>query len=423
LSRRNDGFLYFFLCYNFIMITFPKNFLWGAATSSYQVEGNNTNADWWEWEKRAGREPSGAACLHYERYEQDFDLAKNLNHNAHRLSIEWSRVEPAEGEFSQKEIQHYIDVILALRRRHIEPVVTLHHFTNPIWLAQQGSWVNKKAVERFVRYSDVVVRALAPYVRYWITINEPTIYLSHSFLFGTWPPQEKSYVKSKKVHDHLLWAHIDCYRRIHQIYKELSLPQPMVSLSHHMPAVVPCSPSLKNRLAAYVRDRLFNFEFLDKVVRQKAMDYIGLNYYSRQLVDLKHWGVGNMVWDICTHNHHPVKKNSLGWDIYPEGLYQVLTKLKRYNLPVVVTENGICTLNDDLRWEFIDVHLKAIHRAMQEGVDVAGYLYWSLLDNFEWAEGYKPRFGLIDMNYQTQERTIRPSARKFAAVCQSGILE
>jgi beta-glucosidase len=405
------------------MIEFPKTFMWGAATSSYQVEGNNSNCDWWEWEKKTGHEQSGPACRHYELYEKDFDLVSSLCHNAHRLSIEWSRVETAEGEFSQKEIQHYVDVVKALKRRNIIPVVTLHHFTNPLWLSAQGGWVNKKSVRLFVRFADTMVRALAPHVRFWITINEPTIFLSHAYLFGKWPPQDKSYIKSKQVHDHLMWAHIDGYRRIHQIYKELALDKPMVSISHHMPALVPCSDNLKNRLAVQLRDHLYNFEFLDAIARENTLDYIGVNYYSRQMVDLKHWGIGNFVWDVCQNNHDPVKKNSLGWDIYPQGLYQVLLKLKRYNLPVVITENGICTSDDELRWEFIVGHLKNIHRAMSEGVQVAGYLYWSLLDNFEWAEGYAPRFGLIEMDYQTQERKVRESARRFARVCQSGVLD
>jgi beta-glucosidase len=405
------------------MISFPKTFLWGAATSSYQVEGNNSNADWWEWEKRVGREQSGAACRHYELFEQDFDLAQSLNHNTHRLSIEWSRIEPVEGEFAQKEIDHYIEVIAALKRRNIAPMVTLHHFTDPIWLSRQGGWTNKKAVDRFLRYSDIVIRALSPYVRYWITINEPTILASHAYLFGTWPPQEKSFGRTRTVLNHLLQAHIKGYRLIHKIYKELSIAPPMVSLSHHMPAVTPCDLSFRNRLAAYVRDRIYNFNILDKLKAERTLDYIGINYYSRQLVDLRGWGIGNFVWDTCQHNHHPVKKNSLGWDIYPEGLYQILKKLKRYDLPVIITENGICTDNDDLRWEFVVGHLNAIYRAMQEGTKVDGYLYWSLLDNFEWAEGFKPRFGLIEMDYATQKRTVRESAKKLARIFQTGVLE
>ncbi len=401
---------------------FPQNFFWGAATSAYQVEGNNVNSDWWPWEKAVGHENSAQACRHYELYEQDFDLAKNLNHNAHRLSIEWARIEPVEGKFSQEELKHYLDVILSLKKRGIEPIVTLHHFTNPIWFSQSGGWENRSSVERFVRYSDVVVRALAKHVRYWITINEPTIYLSHSYLFGWWPPQVKSYWKAKIVQDHLIAAHIKAYRLIHNIYKKSDI-KPLVAISHHMPAIIPCVPNLKNRLAAYLRDRWFNFDILNTIARQKAMDFIGLNYYSRHLVELKKWGIGNLVWDVCQNNHHPVKKNSLGWDIYPKGLLQVLLKLKKYNCPVMITENGICTSDDNLRWEYISTHLKNVHLAIEKGIPVIGYLYWSLMDNFEWDKGFTPRFGLIEIDYKTFQRTVKESARKFAEVCKTGVLE
>ena len=405
------------------MKKFPQGFLWGAATSSYQVEGNNNNTDWWFWEKQAGKEQSAKACNHYELYTQDFDLAKSLNHNAHRLSIEWARIEPTEGEFSQKEINHYIEVLQALKSRGIEPMVTLHHFTNPIWLSAKGGWEKKQSVALFRRYCDVVVRALARHVRYWITINESTILASHAYLFGAWPPQAKSLLKMTAVHHHLLEGHIQSYRLIHSIYKEFNLAKPLVSLSHHMPEVTTCNGTLRNRLAVFLRDWWFNFAILDKVISQNTMDYIGINYYSRQLVDTNSWWIGNLMMGTCQDNHLPTKKNSLGWDIYPEGLYQILLKLKRYNLPVIITENGICTSDDDLRWEFICKHLESVHRAMSQGVNVTGYLYWSLLDNFEWDKGFGPRFGLIDVNYGTQQRIIKESAKKFSKVCQTGILE
>ena len=405
------------------MMKFPENFLWGAATSAYQVEGNNVNADWWAWEKEAGKTPSGAACRHYELYEQDFDLAKNLNHNAHRLSIEWARVEPEEGKFSEKELKHYADVIRALKARAIEPVVTLHHFTNPLWLAKSGGWENKKSISYFLRYADVVVRALGKDVHTWITINEPTIFASHAYLFGAWPPQGRSYRRAKTVYDNCISAHIKTYRLIRKIYSELSLPEPMASISQHMQVFIPCTPNLKNRFAAYLRHKWYNEDFIDKAVRSNALDFIGLNYYSRQLVDLTKWGIGNFTFETCQKGHDPVKKNSLGWDIYPEGLYQLLLKLKKYNLPVMITENGVCTSDDDLRWEFIAGHLKSIHRALGQGVAVSGYLYWSLLDNFEWDKGFGPRFGLIDVDYATFKRTLRPSALKFAQVCKIGVLE
>lgn len=405
------------------MIQFPKNFLWGAATSSYQVEGGNTHADWWSWEKRAGKENSGHACRHYELYRKDFDLAEKLHHNAHRFSIEWSRIEPKEGKFSQKAISHYRDVLAALRERGIEPVVTLHHFTNPIWFAESGNWIHPKAVDRFLRFCDVVVRALAKDVHYWITVNEPTIYLSHAFILGVWPPQDKSFLKAAAVEENLVSAHIKAYRLIHKIYKERGFPEPAVSIAQHLMAFVPCKKDLGNRLATYLREQLFNMVLLDRIMAHKAMDFIGVNYYSRQLVELGRWGAFNWVTDVCQKHHHPLKKNSLGWDIYPKGLYEVLLKLKKYGLPVMITENGICTSQDPVRWDYIRGHLKSIHRAIQKGVRVTGYLYWALMDNFEWDKGFAPRFGLIDIDYKTFKRTVRKSAKQYGQVCKTNILK
>ncbi len=410
------------------MIKFPADFLWGAATSAYQVEGNNRNSDWWQWEKKAGKEKSGAACRHYELYEQDFDLAKKLHHNAHRLSVEWGRIEPKEGKFSRKELEHYVGVIRALKERGIEPVVTLHHFTNPIWLSQAGGWVNRRSPDCFLRYCDVVGRALAPYVKYWITINEPTIYISHAYIFGVWPPQEKSYLKALAVEENLVAGHIKAYGAIHGIYKELNLGAPAVSVAQNVMAFVPCPRDLKNRFAGYLRDKVYNLGFLERImryaiVRRRTMDFIGVNYYSRQLVQLKKFGIRNLAMDVGSDKRHICEKNSLGWDIYPRGLYEVLLELKQYGLPVMITENGICTPDDRLRWKYIYDHLRYIHRAMKKGVRVTGYLYWSLMDNFEWDKGFTPRFGLLDINYKTHKRTVRASARKFGRVCKTGILE
>jgi len=405
------------------MIKFPKDFLWGAATSSYQVEGDNRNADWWQWEKKTGKERSGSACRHYELYKKDFDLARDLHHNCHRLSIEWSRIEPKEGRFSRKELKHYLDVILALRKRNIEPMVTLHHFTNPIWLARSGGWENKRCVELFLRYCDFVTRGLAKHVHYWVTINEPTIYISHSYLFGAWPPQAKSLLKAAAVEENMFLAHIRAFQRIRKVYEELKLPAPATGIAQNVMAFVPCTPELKNRFAASLRNKVYNLAFLDRIMQHKAMDFVGINYYSRQLVELKGWGIPNLATDVCQENHHPVKKNSLGWDIYPKGLYDLLLELKQYGLPVIITENGICTADDGLRWEYLSGHLKNIHRAMKKGVAVKGYLYWSLMDNFEWDKGFSPRFGLIGIDYKTYKRTVRKSAKKFSRVCKTGVLK
>mgnify|MGYP001563732250 CR=1 FL=1 len=404
------------------MPKFPQDFLWGAATSAYQVEGNNVCSDWWQWEKDAGKENSGLACRHYELYEQDFDLAKNLNHNAHRLSIEWGRIEPRQGEFSQEALKHYTNVMLSLKARNIEPLVTLHHFTNPAWLSRLGGWEKKGTVDLFLHYCDFVVRALAPHIRYWVTINEPTVYASHAYIFGVWPPQAKSLLKARGVLNNLASAHINAYRLIHKIYSESQHPGPSVGISQFTQAFAPCTAKSRDRFAAYLRDKWFNFGFIDAISRQNTLDFIGLNYYSRQLVEVKKWGLGNLVRDVCENNHHPVRKNSLGWDIYPRGLYEMLLKLKKYGLPVIITENGICTQDDGLRWEYIHSHLKNCHLAIEKGVSIKGYFYWSLLDNFEWDKGFAPRFGLIGVDYNTYKRTVRESAKKFGEVCKMGVL-
>jgi len=408
------------------MIKFPHDFLWGAATSAYQVEGNNVNSDWWQWEKKTGREESGLACRHYDLYKQDFNLAQRLHHNAHRFSIEWSRIEPRPGKFSRKELKHYLDVILALKRRNIEPIVTLHHFTNPLWFNKSGGWVNTRSVIYFRRYCKFVIPSLAKYVRYWVTINEPTIYISHAYILGIWPPQVRSYLKAAAVEENLAWAHVKAYRLIHDIYKKLKLSKPSVSIAQNTMAFVYRKKDIKKRLTAYLRDRLYNLGFLERIMRhnimRNSMDFIGINYYSRQVVDVKKFGLLNLATDVRDEKYSRCQKNSLGWDIYPRGIYEVLMEIKKYSLPVMITENGICTSDDKQRWKYIYDHLKNIHRAMKKGVQVTGYLYWSLLDNFEWDKGFSPRFGLIDIDYRTYKRTIRESARKFGRVCKTGVL-
>ncbi|MDD4980145.1 MAG: glycoside hydrolase family 1 protein [Candidatus Omnitrophica bacterium] len=406
------------------MIQFPKDFFWGAATSSYQVEGNNINSDWWEWEKRVGlRDASGQACRHYEFYKEDFALAASLNHNCHRLSIEWSRIEPREGEFSASEIQRYKEVILSLKANSLEPVVTLHHFTNPLWFAKLGGWQNKKSGFYFLRYVDKVVRELAPGVRYWVTINEPLVYAYHAYILGVWPPQEKSILKANRVQENLIRAHIETYRLIRRIYEDKSLNYPLISIAKNTQAFVACIPTLRNKIAVYLRNRYYNLDFVERLLRAKTLDFIGINYYSRSLVETQGWGIRNLTMDVCQGGHSCLKKNSMGWDIYPEGLYSVLLEFKKYNLPLFILENGVCTDDDNLRWDFIYAHLKNLHLAIQAGAPLLGYIYWSLIDNFEWDKGFAPRFGLIEIDYHTYRRTVRESAKRLSLVCKTGRLE
>jgi beta-glucosidase len=197
---------------------------------------------------------------------------------------------------------------------------------------------------------------------------------------------------------------------------------PWVSIAKNVQAFVPCRPCLRDKFAVYLRDRWFNFRFIERLIRHKSLDFIGVNYYSRSLVEVEKWGLRHLILDVCKENHHPLKKNSLGWDIYPEGLYNVLLKFKKYSLPVFITENGICTQDDSLRWDFICEHLRSMRRAQDNGVKVIGYIYWSLIDNYEWDKGFAPRFGLVEVDYNTYKRTIRESAQKFSLVCKTGVL-
>ncbi len=403
------------------MKKFPRNFLWGAATSAHQVEGNNINNDWWLAEQNhALREASDQACRHYELYAQDFEIAKELNHNCHRFSIEWSRIEPQEGKFDVSAIEHYRQVIINLKKQNIEPVVTLLHFTNPAWFSQKGGWTKFKLQRYFLRFVDKIVNEFADQVKFWVTINEPLVYSSHSYLLGAWPPKEHSLFKTAKVTFNLAKAHIEAYCIIQKIYQAKSLSRPMVSISANLQAFEICRPTLKNKLAVFLRHKLYNLYFIEVLLRRKTLDYIGVNYYGRNLADVESWGIKHLLLDTCPYNHHPLRKNSLGWDIYPQGLYKLLVVLKKYNLPILITENGICTEDDDLRWDYIREHLEELHKAMQEGVRVLGYIYWSLMDNFEWDKGFKPRFGLVHIDYQNQKRTIKPSGRKFAEIAKSG---
>jgi beta-glucosidase len=405
------------------MIVFPKDFFWGAACAAHQVEGNNSNSDWWAWEKSGGAKvPSGDACRHYQLFKQDFDLAKTLNHNCHRLSIEWSRIQPQENQFSAEGLEHYKEVILALRERSIEPIVTLHHFTSPLWFAELGGWQSRKAVDYFLRYVAKVVETLSEKLNYWVTINEPMVYVYYSYIAGSWPPQERSALKAKKVMDNMVVAHIKAYRHIHAFYKEKKLAAPKVSIAHNMVDFLPCKNILRDRLFAGLRTWSFNHRFLNLLFKRKSLDFIGVNYYTRHLIDTRAWTFEEMVNNVCTNHHDTLPKNSLGWEIYPQGIFDVLSGLKKYRLPVFILENGICTADDNQRWEYIREHLKFVHRAIEAGLPVLGYVYWSLIDNFEWDKGFAPRFGLIEVDYQTYKRTIRGSARKFSEVCKTGIV-
>ena len=420
---------------------FPKNFLWGAATSSHQVEGDNTNNDWWEWEQRGKvKEPSGKACDHWRRFREDFKLAKSLHHNTHRFSLEWSRIEPQEGCFSQEAISHYKEVFESLKDNGLEPMVTLNHYTLPLWFAKQGGWLSGRSPEFFVRFVKKAVESFGKSVRYWMTFNEPVAYVFKSYLVGDWPPGERSYKKASRVLAHLLRAHVWAYDTIRETAGSMGSRDARVGIAKHVLVFTPCSDrSWRDKMSVRLRNLVFNHLFVQALIRgrvfypglfhirlpkSKTLDFIGLNYYTRDFVHNEGFGIPNIFGDICTLKHHrnAGKRNFLNWEIYPEGLYRLTKEFSRYRVPLLISENGICADQDEERLPFIKAHLAQLAKAMQEGAPVIGYIYWSLLDNFEWSEGFAPRFGLVGVDYKTQERRVRPSALEFADMCESGKL-
>jgi beta-glucosidase len=395
--------------------------MWGASTSAHQVEGSNRWSDWWEYEQQ-GRVPylSGAACRHYELFENDFDLARSLGHNAHRFSIEWSRIEPAEGTFEPDALAHYGDVIRALRARGLEPVVTLHHFTNPAWFLRRGGWSRRDSPALFTRYVEQVVAHLPP-VQYWLTINEPTVYAMQGYILGEWPPcLEAAWLKGVRVLRNLARAHVGAYRVLHGQF-----PNAKVGFAHSAPLIRPCNPlRLRDRLAAAARNAILNHAFCRWIEarphRPRHIDFVGLNYYTRTVVRSSGCGVGAVIGRACREPHHgnDGRISTMGWEVFPEGLTATLEDFARYDVPIMVTENGIATEDEDLRRDFLLQHLSAMADALERGVDVIGYLYWSLIDNFEWALGTTASFGLAGVNYATQERTLRPAGTQFADICR-----
>jgi beta-glucosidase len=397
---------------------FPPGFLWGAATASHQVEGGNRWNDWWALEE-AGRLPfrSGDACRHFELYERDFDMARAWGHNAHRLSIEWSRIEPSPGEWNMEAIEHYLRVIEALRRRGMEPVVTLHHFSNPQWFAQRGGWTRWGSVASFARYASVVAKHLSPHVRFWISVNEPTVYVKRAYIAGDWPPcRPRSPLEGARALINMYRAHHAARKALHAARADV-----MVGIAHSAPFVEPCNPRRwLDRSAAFWRDMALNRIVMRLAlgVRGRGMDFIGINYYTRQIARWGAKGGGALFGTECVENHHaaPREFNALGWEIYPPGLAHTLRRFSKHGLPLVVTENGLATTDETQRSAFVASHIGQLRQALGEGINVLGYLYWTLMDNYEWSAGTVPRFGLAAVDFATQERQERPAAAVLSAL-------
>ncbi len=423
------------------MNKFPDNFLWGAATSSHQIEGDNFYNDWWAWEQSGGTDPSLKACDHYNRYKEDFLLAKGLNHNAHRLGLEWSRLEKEEGVWDESEWQHYKNVISSLLELGITPVVTLNHFTLPLWLANKGGWTNDESVDRFTRFSEKAYMELGDKVEYWITINEPHVLAFLAYYKGIWTPCKHNFEEAVLVLRNMLKSHAIIYDSLNRIAATSpTLIKPKIGVAKAVSAFHPCKKSSPLAwLCTFLRARFHNQAFVRSLVKGKillpghygeklqtknTLDFIGLNYYFRQFIRTPKSFRKNPFGEECGHEEHASPENltDMPWEIYPEGMYEVVTSFNKYGLPIMITENGLATRNDAKRQRYIKGHLQNLLLAMNKGSKVIAYLHWSLLDNFEWADGYGKRFGLISVNYDTQERTVTDAARYYTDIIRSGCI-
>lgn len=392
---------------------FPGEFFFGASMGAHQVEGGNTNSDWWEWEHQPGSpclETSGDACDFYHRFREDIALTAGFGLDALRLSIEWARIEPAEGEFAHAELNHYRRVLATCHEHRIAPIVTFHHITLPAWVQRLGGFASDRFPALFERYCDRAAAALGDLVRYACTINEPDALATGGYLLGINPPGHRDDLEGmRRAEANLLEAHRRGSAAIRSrsdvpVGVTLALPD----LQYEDAAEPGDSPmELNSRLS----DRFLELARED--------DFVGVQTYTRVRIGPEgprgpevDWGQRRVETEDTTQ---------MGYEYRPQALGQTIRRAWRSagGTPILVTENGIATSHDEKRVAYIEAALREVAACLIEGVDVRSYLYWTLLDNFEWSLGYRPTFGLVAVDRQTLARRPRPSAYWLGEVART----
>jgi beta-glucosidase len=415
-------------------LAFPKDFVFGVATSAYQVEGHIEN-DWAEWERAGKLKEAHARCGrgvdHWNRFEEDLRLTQDVAAGAFRMSLEWARIEPEPGRFDETAIAAYRARLLRMQAAGIRPFVTLHHFTHPTWFHQRSPWHAPQSVAAFRRYAKVCAQILKGVDAPVLTFNEPMVLLLGGYIQGVIPP---GIADGKKAMDALVNI-----ARSHVAAREELLAtcgRCEIGISQNLLAFAPDRPwhpldQALVRLSAWNYNHAFltalregrlkihmpGLAKVDAVIPggRDSMDFIGVNYYTRTHLRFlpRHPFVAFTYRDKVRRG-----LTHIGWEDYPEGFDQVLMEVKRYGLPVWVTENGIDDRVGDRRPDYLYAHWKALLSAVAKGVDIRGYLYWSLLDNFEWLEGWGPRFGLYQVDFETLQRRATPACHYFRQVAQ-----
>ena len=416
----------------------PDDFLIGCASAAHQVEGGLHN----DWSRMEREHPerirdgsvSGIACDHYARYRDDLRLLAEMHNTAHRFSIEWSRVEPREGVFDRAALLHYRDVVRSCRALGMDPVVTLQHFTLPTWLADQGGVLSPDAPRLFARFAAVCAETVGHDVRWWITINEPGVLAVFGYLYAEWPPLQPSMRSFLGALAGLARMHAAAYRAVHAVAAAHGWTA-LVSVAHHERPMRPLDPASPiQRAAAILPNAIFNRWFLractsgrlsppvgrGQAVRglRGSLDYLAVNYYCEERVRFNPRKPRDLFAERVVPDGIPL--SAFGWTIDADGLRRAITALwDEFQLPILVSENGVADERDELRAGFIVDHLAAILDAAETGVEVLGYLHWTAMDNFEWSEGYSKCFGLLRVDRQTMERVPKPSAAVFAEICRT----
>ena len=424
--------------------TFPPGFLWGAATSAHQVEGGNRFNDWWRFEQQPGKiahgDVSGEACRQWELFDQDFALAAADGHRMHRLSIEWSRIEPEHGRTDRAAVDHYHAVFASLKRHRLLPLVTLHHFTNPLWIADHGGWESRDTVDRFADFVRFCAREYGGEVDWWCTVNEPEVYAFRGWSEGVWPPGKRDDSAALTVMAHQLEAHGRAYRILHEEDRadaDGDGRAAVVGFAKHHPQLEPLHAwSPLDRLRAHFENAVFNDAVEEAAatgdvnlsipgargVRRHvadlkgSLDYFGLNYYTR-------WMVRALGGDPHVARRG-AEHTDLQWEIYPRGLEEAAVRVARLGAPVLITEHGFADAADRFRPRALIESLRHLGRALDRGAKVIGYLHWSLIDNFEWSDGFAPRFGLyaVDRADPALPRRRTRSAELYARVVKANAI-
>ncbi len=403
---------------------FPRGFLWGCATAAHQVEGGSTNNNWWRFEQQGGiltGESSLVSIDGWHRYREDFALLGRLHNNAHRFSIEWSKVEPRPGCFDEEVIEHYRDMLRELRRLEMTPMVTLLHFTTPLWFEDRGGWRAPRSVSWWLPFVERVADRLGDLVGLWCTINEPNIAAFLGWVAGEFPPgRVRDLPGFYRVLANLRRAHDAAYRLLHRL-----TPGVGVGLAYNRWVLLPERLIPADRLAAAfgsaLTERWPARPWRWDAVVSAPSDWVGLNHYTGELVRLDPRRPAQML----TRRRNPVglPESDFGWTLHPRWMGRALRDLKYLGKPVYITESGVSTQDDRVRAAYLPRVLAQVWGAIQEGVDVRGYFHWTSVDNFEWAHGYSQQFGLIGFDPQTQERTVKPSGEVFAAIAERNALD